>query len=62
METRRSNGNGRDPEVERRRRMEEAVRDLPDPERRELTQEDIDTLHDAGLDEIAEVGKRYVRS
>ena len=37
-----------------------AVRDLPDPEPRELTEDDLTTLRDAGLGELAELGKRYV--
>jgi hypothetical protein len=39
---------------------EPAVRDLPDPDRQELTEEDIEVLIKAGLTEIARVGRRYV--
>ena len=40
----------------------EAVRDLPDPERDQLTREDLDVLRDAGLGELAEIGEQYVRA
>ena len=49
-------------EKDRIKRTQEAVTDLPDPERRKLTQEDVDTLRDAGLTEFAELAKRYVPS
>ena len=50
-----------DPDIaDRQRRMREAVRDLPDVEPRKLTKEDVKTLRDAGLNEVAEVAEIYV--
>jgi hypothetical protein len=42
-----------------RKRMREAVTEFP-TEKRELTAEDVQTLRDAGLDELADVAKIYV--
>jgi hypothetical protein len=46
----------------RRRRIREAVRDVPDPEGGKLTKEDVRTLREAGLDDLAEVAEIYVRT
>jgi hypothetical protein len=57
------NGKGRsadEVQAERSRRMQEAVRDLPDPERRKLTREDVETLRKADLGDLAEIAERYV--
>ena len=48
--------------ADRRRRMREAVRDLPDEEPSKLTSEDVETLREAGLEEVAEVAEIYVSS
>lgn len=60
MTSRDRNGGKRDLEAERLRKMREAVRDLPDPERRDVTREDVETLREAGLEELAEIADHYV--
>ena len=46
--------------IDRRRKMKQAVRDLPDPKRRGLTQEDIETLRKANLGKLAALAERYI--
>jgi alkylhydroperoxidase family enzyme len=46
--------------ADRRKRMHEAVRDLPEDKPSKLTSEDVETLREAGLDEVAEVAALYV--
>ena len=46
--------------ADRRRRMKEAVQDVPDPKRGKVTAKDVETLREAGLDELAEVAEIYV--
>jgi len=42
------------------RKMREAVRDVPDPDRRPVTSKDVKRLRKAGLDDLAEIAESYV--
>lgn len=46
--------------TERRKKMRDAVRDVPDVKTTKVSKEDVDTLRAAGLDELAEVAEIYV--
>lgn len=45
---------------ERRRALREAVRDVEDPQSGRVTFEDVETLRDAHLTELAEIAEQYV--
>lgn len=41
------------------RKMREAVRDVPEPERKPVTRETVKTLRKAGLTELAKIAEPY---
>jgi len=45
---------------DRRRELHEAVRDVDEPDRGPVTPEDVETLRDAELTELAEIAEEYV--
>lgn len=63
-EPRQTGSESRSPEMselaERLEEIREAVRDVEGPEPGPLTSEDVETLRDADLGELAEIAERYV--
>lgn len=59
-ETPTTNGKPELTSSERQHELDESVRELPDPDPSELTQDDVDALKDAGLEELAELAERRV--
>lgn len=49
-------------DAERELRTKDAVRDLPTPDRKKITKDDVATLRRLGLDELAEIAERYLET